>query len=159
MEVTILGASGFAVITTAAAWFGQGWRYRERTKKEKDEQADRLEIHKDELTFQLLQSARTEMNATKNEMETLRDEVRTLRALEQHFYHFEQSLDHLQAVLHAKDDDEVKTARRNATAFLNRMRRLAEAKGTIANEVQRAESTVGMTEKTLKDIGDAGPSS
>jgi hypothetical protein len=61
--------------------------------------ADRLEVHRDELTFQLLQNARLEMASARIEVEDLRDEVRKLRSMENHFFYFQQSLDHLEALL------------------------------------------------------------
>jgi ABC-type Zn uptake system ZnuABC Zn-binding protein ZnuA len=62
--------------------------------------------------------------------------------MENHFYHFQQSLDHLEALLFSATPEEKANAERNARAFLQRMRRLNEAKGTIANEAQRAASSV-----------------
>lgn len=72
----------------------------------------------------------------------MRDEVKKLRAMENHFYHFQQSLDHLEALLTASTPEEREVAERNARGFLNRMRRLQEAKGTLANEAQRAASEI-----------------
>jgi multidrug resistance efflux pump len=77
------------------------WRYRDKKIEKRIEHDDRLEIHRDDLTFELLQTARAEVAGARVEMGELRDEVRTLRALEQHFYHFQQAIDHLDAVLYA----------------------------------------------------------
>ena len=134
------------ILTALTTWLVQERRHnQERAEKRTSveiEQAANLEIHRDELTFQLLQSARLEMSAARIEVEDLRDEVRKLRSMENHFYYFQQSLDHLEALLFAGSDEERQTAERNARAFLQRMRRLNEAKGTIANEAQRAASAV-----------------
>jgi peptidoglycan hydrolase CwlO-like protein len=73
--------------------------------------------------------------------------------MERHFYHFQQALEHLSAVLFAKDEAEKATAERNARAFLTRMTRLQEAKGTIANEVQRMDAGLKETEKKIRDEG------
>lgn len=134
------------VLSAVLSWYSQAWLYR---RKRIDDNAaaisgqnERLEIHRDELTFELLQNARLEMSAARIEVEDLRDEVRKLRAMENHFYHFQQSLDHLEALLFADTPETRAAAERNARAFLNRMRRLNEAKGTITNEVQRASSAV-----------------
>lgn len=134
------------VLTALLSWYSQAWLYR---RKRADDAAtalsgqhERLEIHRDELTFELLQNARLEMSAARVEVEDLRDEVRKLRAMENHFYHFQQSLDHLEALLFADTPEARAAAERNARAFLTRMRRLNEAKGTITNEVQRASSAV-----------------
>lgn len=156
----ILGVAPWAVLSAAVAWGTAMWKYREKQKKEKVDQSDRLEIHRDELTFELLQNARQEMASARVEVEDLRDEVRKLRAMEQHFYHFQQSLDHLEALLFADSVDARETAERNARAFLSRMRRLNEAKGTIANEAQRATAKMKFAEQDLKaaekDLRDDG---
>jgi multidrug resistance efflux pump len=130
------------------------WAHRDKIRKEKAEHGERLEIHRDDLTFELLKAARDEVAVARIEMESLRDEVQTLRALEQHFYHFQQALDHLDAVLYAETADERATAERAAKAFVNRMRRLNEAKGTVANEAQRASSAIRLAEGRISRVGD-----
>lgn len=145
----ILGVAPWAILSAAVSWGAAMWMHHEKSKKEKDDQIDRLEIHRDELTFELLQNARQEMSAARVEVEDLRDEVRKLRAMEQHFYHFQQALDHLEALLFPETTEARATAERNARAFLGRMRRLNEAKGTIANETQRATARMKMAEKNL----------
>lgn len=141
-----LGVAPWVVLTAAVTWATQFWFHRAKRadtkKKETADHTDRLEIHRDELTFQLLQNARLEMASARIEVEDLRDEVRKLRSMENHFFHFQQSLDHLEALLFPGSEEERAQAERNARAFLNRMRRLNEAKGTIANEAQRAVSEV-----------------
>lgn len=140
--ITLAGIILSAVLT----WLTQAWMHRRKQSDEASvaqiESHGRLEIHRDELTFELLQSARTEMQSARIEVEELRDEVRKLRSMENHFYHFQQSLDHIEALLFAENDNDRIMAERNARAFLQRMRRLNEAKGTIANESQRAASAV-----------------
>lgn len=142
----VLEAGPSVVLAAAVSWFTQAWLYRAKradaTRVTKSEHDDRLVIHRDELTFELLQNARLEMSAARIEVDDLRDEVRKLRSMENHFYHFQQSLDHLEAVLFADTPDTKASAERNARAFLTRMRRLNEAKGTIANETQRAASGI-----------------
>lgn len=112
-----------------------------------------VDVSRDDLAIELLSSARSEVVTARAEMESLRDEMKALRAMEQHFYHFQQALDHLASVLFAKDDDERAVAERNARAFLTRMSRLREAKGTIANEVQRVDSGLKNTEKAIREEG------
>lgn len=140
-----------AIIAAVLSWLAQVWLYR---RKRSDDRAtaqhdadDRLIIHRDELTFELLQNARLEMASARIEVEDLRDEVRKLRAMENHFFYFQQSLDHLEALLFSDSPEARTAAERNARAFLNRMRRLNEAKGTIANEVQRAASKVEIADR------------
>jgi hypothetical protein len=47
------------------------------------------------LAIELLSSARAEVVTARSEMQALRDEINSLRAMEQHFYHFQQALEHL----------------------------------------------------------------
>lgn len=143
----ILGAAPFAVASAILTWSAQAYAYRGKKTKERHDQDDRLEIHRDELTFQLLEASRTEVAGARLEMDELRRETKQLRSLELHFFHFQQALDHLDAVLHAKDAGQRKLAERNAKAFLNRMRRMQDAKGTLRNEVQTVDSAVAMAEK------------
>lgn len=124
----ILGVAPWVVLSAVVSWGAAAWTYHEKAKKEKAEQGDRLEVHRDSLTFELLQNARREMVNARVEVDDLRDEVRKLRAMEQHFYHFQQSLDHLEALLFAETIEARATAERNARAFLTRMRQLHEAK-------------------------------
>lgn len=113
-----------------------------------------VDASRDDLAIELLSSARAEVViAPRAEMESLRDEMKALRAMEQHFYHFQQALDHLAAVLFAKDPGEKATAERNARAFLTRMTRLQEAKGTIANEAQRIDAGLKQQERKIRDEG------
>jgi alpha-amylase/alpha-mannosidase (GH57 family) len=152
MTVDFLGVAPFAILSAAAAWVGQLWLYRERREDKRNEQHERLEIHRDELAFELLKNARQEMSSARVEVEDLRDEVRKLRAMEQHFYHFQQALDHLEALLFPPSLVERESAERAARAFLNRMKRLNEAKGTIANEVQRATAKNNFDGRKIDDI-------
>lgn len=155
----ILGVAPWVILAAVVTWVAQLWLYRskrvEAKKKQGIENADRLEVHRDELTFQLLQNARLEMASARIEVEDLRDEVRKLRSMENHFYHFQQSLDHLEALLFPGSDEERAAAERNAKAFLTRMKRLNEAKGTLANEAQRAASEIEILDRNTskKDPG------
>ena len=132
----LLNAIPIAAIGAIASWIGAMVVYRDRKKKEQNETGERLEIHRDDLMLELLQAARGEISVANQEMKTLRDEVKTLRAIEKHFYHFQQSLDHLEAVLFAESPEARALAERSAKAFLNRMRRLTEARGVGRNEQQ-----------------------
>lgn len=136
----LLGVAPFVAVSGAASWFAQGFLHRARKKKEESDRDDRLEIHRDELTFQLLREAREEATIARAEMRSVHEDNRRLRALEQHFFYFEQSLDHLDAILSAKTLEERGIAERNAIAFLNRMRRLKDARGALINEIQRSQS-------------------
>lgn len=121
-----LGAAPFVVITTLVTWFAAVWHYQAKERKEAIDRGDQLEIHRDGLTLNLLQSARDEMNQAREEAVHLREEVRSLRAMEDHFYRFQQALDHLEALLFPDSPEARVIAERNARAFLNRMRKLKE---------------------------------
>jgi hypothetical protein len=150
-----LGVAPWVVITAVTTWIGQtGINALKFRVEQRDAELDhdvKLEMHRDELTFALLTNARSEMAAARIEISELRSEVSQLRGLEQHMYHFEQSLEHIEAMLVAKNDDERKASERAARAFLNRMKRGAEARGTIANELQRVDSAIAVAERKLKD--------
>lgn len=155
MPSAILGVAPWVIFTAVVSWFASMYANRtrriERNSVAKFEHDTTLEIHRDELTFQLLQNARLEMASARIETEDLRDEVRKLRSMENHFFHFQQSLDHLEALLFPDTPEARTNAERNARAFLNRMRRLNEAKGTIANEVQRHASETQFLDRNKKD--------
>ena len=148
-----LDVAPWAIITAIATWVGQAFLYRKDWKKMELDHSEKVGTSRDDLTIELLSSARAEVVSARSEMESLRDEMKALRSMEQHFYHFQQAIDHLSAVLCAKDDTERTTAERNARAFLTRMTHLQEAKGTIANEVQRMDAGLRVTEKAIRDEG------
>lgn len=148
-----LDVAPWAVITAIVTWIGQAFLYRKDWRKMELDHKVNVEASRDDLAIELLSSARAEVVTARAEMESLRDEMKALRSMEQHFYHFQQALDHLAAVLFAKDESEKATAERNARAFLTRMTRLQEAKGTIANEVQRMDAGLKEAEKKIRDEG------
>lgn len=105
-----------------------------------------LERHRDGLTFELLEAARAEIGA-------LRSEVERRRLGEEHIRHFEDALLHIEALLLVENDAERITAERQARAFLNRMRRMQEARGIIANELQRIDSARSIQDRAGKGDG------
>lgn len=107
-----------------------------------------VDMHRDDLALKLLSAATEEIQQARKEVEEVRSENKALRALETHFYHFQQALEHLEAILTAGDDVEArKVAERNASSFLARMRRLQQAKGTIQQEIQIVESAHRLDER------------
>jgi hypothetical protein len=154
MPSEVLGVAPWVILAAIGSWISSMYVYRVKTKKEAEGHADRLEVHRDELTLQIIRTGREEITAARIEVDDLRDEVKKLRAMENHFFHFQQSLDHLEALLTATTPEEHANAERNARAFLNRMRRLNEAKGTIVNEAQRASSGVSLLEDKEKKSKD-----
>lgn len=153
----VLGVAPWVAVTAAVTWVGQAFVYRKEIRKQDFDHALSLNGQRDDLAIELLSSARNEVVTARSEMEGLRDEIKSLRALETHFYHFQQALDHLSAVLFATDLDEKSTAERNAKAFLTRMKRLQDAKGAIANEVQRMDAGLRQTERTIREEGGQVP--
>lgn len=146
----VLGVAPWVIFTGIASWFVSMYANRAKAKKDAVQHADRLEVHRDELTFQLIASAKQEMSAARVEVDDLREEVKKLRAMENHFYHFQQSLEHLEALLTADTPEARAQAERNARAFLNRMRRLNAARGTITNEAQRMTSEIALMDREDK---------
>ena len=139
------------VASTAVTWAAALYVFRDKRKKEHENQADRLEVHRDDLTLQIIRSGREELALARVEVDDLRSEVRKLRAMETHFFHFQQSLDHLEALLTAETEEARHIAERNAAAFLKRMKRLQEAKGTLVNEAQRMVSEISVLDKNAPD--------
>lgn len=121
MGVDLVGAAPFALLTGAGTWLFQGLAHRREIRKMTLENTAQIETSRDGLAIELLSSARSEVMTARAEMEGLREEIKSLRPLEQHFYHFQQALDHLAAVLNANDVDSRAIAERNARAFLARM--------------------------------------
>lgn len=157
MPAELFGVAPWIVLSAGVSWGAQLWVYRRKRTialtTAQHATDDRLIIHRDELTFELLQNARLEMASARIEVDDLREEVRKLRSMESHFFYFQQSLDHLEALLFSDSEEARTTAERNARAFLNRMRRLNTAKGTIANEVQRMSSEVSAREHDASKKG------
>lgn len=143
---SLLSLIPVGTLGAAAGWFFNAYLERKKLASA-DHKADldadvALEKHRDNLTFELLSAARTELSA-------MRQEVEKLRPMESHFYHLQQALEHLDALLNMDEHSRV-SVERNARAFLNRIRRLEEAKGTIINEVQRVDSAVHLGKDPTK---------
>jgi hypothetical protein len=159
MPIEFLGVAPWVAVSAGVSWVAQAWIYRVKRADDKvtaqHETDDRLIMHRDELTLQIIRTGREELTSARIEVDDLRDEVRKLRVMEGHFFHFHQSLDHLEALLTASTPEERKLAERNAQAFLARMRRLNAARGTLANEAQRSASEVSLIERSEKDSGNA----
>lgn len=148
-----LGVAPWVLITALVTWIGQAFIYRKDMRKMELDHTASVDKHRDELALELLGSARNEVVQARSEMESLRDEIKSLRAMEQHFYHFQQAIENLSAVLFATDEADRANAERNAKAFLARMKRLQEAKGTIANEVQRLDAGLKASERKVREEG------
>ena len=135
----LVTAAPWLVACATGAW--AVYLHLHATKKDERKDAAAVEIHRDDLVIKLLAAAREEVAEGRAEVEEVRQKNKALRAIEQHFYHFEQALEHLEAVLSSSDDPDARAvAEKNATAFLLRMRRLQQAKGNIQQEIQVVES-------------------
>lgn len=148
-----LGVAPWVLITALVTWIGQAFIYRKDMRKMELDHTEKVDVHRDELALELLSSARNEVVQARSEMDGLREEIKSLRAMETHFYHFQQAIDNLSAVLFAVDEHDRANAERNAKAFLARMKRLQEAKGTIANEAQRLDAGLKAAERRVRDEG------
>lgn len=149
----IFGIAPWVLVTALTGWIGKGLLFGKEIRKDGLDYEAVVEKTRSELTIQLLSSARSEAVAARAEIEGLHSQVTSLRALEQHFFHFQQALDHLDAIVNATDETQRRAAERAGRAFVNRMRRLIEAKGTIANEVQTVKSGLDATERKIREEG------
>lgn len=132
-----LGASG----TLIASVIVQMVRSRGETDSTKLSTQAKLEEHWTDTTLELVDSLR-------EELKTVREEVQQLRPLVAQLAHFEESLDHIHALLaslRSANDVEIAAAVRRAQAFLNRMRGV-DAKGEARQAVQTEISAARIVE-------------
>jgi succinylglutamate desuccinylase len=144
----VQGAGWLATATIAMRFYIANKKLRiesnsaDATARASDRAADlAVETHRDGLTIQLLKAAQSECEALRLELE------RRGPISEEHVRHFQTALDHIEAMLLAENVGEKKTAERAALAFLNRMRRLADVRGTLMNEAQRISSAVNLLDR------------
>lgn len=154
MDISDLGATPWVILTALGTWAGAAWRYsdvrqerKEARQERKDAKALELEAHRDEMLFTLLQAVKAENERALTELAEVREENRALLALEKHFYHFKQALEHLEAILFAPDTAARDAAERAAKAFLDRMKRVEQAKGDIQQAIQVVESAERIEER------------
>lgn len=81
----------------------------------------------DELTLELF-------TAAKEDLRELRSEIAVLRPLQVHLLHFEEALNHLEALTLARTDQEVAVAKQSAEAFLRRIKRTRDAIAAVRLE-------------------------
>lgn len=153
------GVAPWVVVTVIVTWAGAAWKYRDQRAEKREERkqakADKdaataleVEKHRDEMILTLLATVKEENERALTELAEVREENRALRSLEQHFYQFKQAIEHLEAVLEARDDTGAyAVAERNAKAFLARVKRVEQAKGNIQNEIQVVESASRLEER------------
>lgn len=136
LATAALSGGGMALLGQWGAEWVKGRHAADQTSRTIDAQ---LEEHRDNLTFDLLKAAREEVAAMRHEVAAMRaDGVNTL--------HFEEALDHLDALLNSINDAERNAAERRARAFMRRMR---PEVGDLRNTAQ----TVISTRRVASDIG------
>jgi len=123
------GGGGTWLTQSTVAWF--------KGRAERAAHQDNIEVtreqHQDSFLIELIATARQELVAA-------RIEAAEMRSLQLRLTHFEEALDHIQALIDAIDVAERLAAERRARQFLVRMKRLADAKGAVINEIQVQES-------------------
>lgn len=148
---TILPAAGVGGLFT---WLGNialhRWTARDKRQLTTTKAQVELELHRDQLTFEILETAQREAKVLREEITAARAEAAISRSLQNRLAHFTEALDHIAALLSSGSPEEQKANERRATAFLNRMRRLADAEGTLRNEQQLNDSA-----RALDDLGSA----
>lgn len=122
----MIAAAGGGGTTMAAQAIGGWFKVRAHTE---DLRSSR-EQHNDKLAIELMTAAREEVAAA-------RVEAAEMRSLQLRLTHFEEAIDHIQALYDNGDDPAV---RRRAQQFLTRMRRISDARGAVVNEVQIIQS-------------------
>jgi hypothetical protein len=141
MDATIIGGIIGAGVTQIANVIVQSIRSRSETTTAKVSVQAKLEEHWTDTTLELVDSLR-------EELKIVREEVQQLRPLVSQLAHFEESLDHIHALLAALksgSDIEVTAAVRRAQAFLNRMRGV-DARGEQRQAVQTEISAARIVE-------------
>lgn len=113
------------------------------TDGKKMETKAKLEEHWTDTTLELVDALRSELSDARKELGELRPLITRLA-------HFEESLDHLHALLAAHRSGnavEIAAAERRASAFLNRMRG-----DTAKGEMRQAVQTVISAQRIVEDI-------
>lgn len=140
---------GVAAVLAAGGvgWFGNAvvqWMRSRETRHATDRTVDqKVEEHRDQLTLDLLEAARTEAAAWREEVSNLRPMVTDMLV---RLAHFEEALDHLHALLASEEPAERSAAERRARAFLKRMRR-DPLSPELRNPVQSAASRESLIDR------------
>lgn len=163
MDIPDLGVPIWVIITAGVTWAGAAWKYSDIRNERKLERGERkaekdataalaVEQHRDDMILTLLATVKEENARALTELAEVREENRALRSLEKHFYHFQQAIDHLEALLSAGHDPDARAvAEKNATAFLERMKRIQQAKGDIQQSIAVIEAAERIEDREQKD--------
>lgn len=152
MDIPDLGATPWVILTALATWAGAMWKYSDERQARKETKALAVEQHRDDMILTLLATVKEENARALTELAEVREENRALRSLEQHFYHFQQAIENLEALLSSADDPGARAvAERNATAFLERMKRIQQAKGDIQQSIAVIEAAERIDDREQKN--------
>ncbi len=145
---TLAGYAGAAVTSGALTWIGnavlQRWMKKDEAASKQLDANVQIAHHRDQFVIELLATARTEAAAARQEATAAYDQVARFREIEIRLGHFDEALDHISRLLAAEGTEERKAATRMAKAFMTRMHRLQEARGTMANEAQIERSKAAL---------------
>lgn len=123
LAVTAIGGGGATVVVQGVgAWF----KSRAEAAQHTEDNDLALTQHNAKMAIDLITVARQEVVAA-------RVEAAEMRSLQLRLTHFEEAIDHIQALYENPDDPGV---RRRAQQFLVRMKRISEARGAVVNEAQ-----------------------
>ena len=122
-------ASGGGV-TLLGQWAGDWFKGRRQDAHHERSTDARLEEHRDNLTFKLLEAAQASVEA-------LQKKVDELMPLQPAAAQLREALDHIHELLHAEGPVEEKAAERRARAFLRRVR---PEVGDLRNRLQAVRS-------------------
>lgn len=119
----IIAAVAGATVTLTWQGVTASFRQRSTAQSRAVEAEANLDQHRDKLTFDLLQAAREEVAAA-------RSEANELRGLQTRLRHFDEALEHIEALLAATTTgDGWEIAARHARAFLARIQGMKNAGG------------------------------
>lgn len=114
------------IIGGAIVWLWQAYAGWKKDKSDLDVAKKTSDLaaeeHRDALTFELLQAARTEVAQ-------MREEIQMLRPLQRYVIHLEQALTHIQNIIEAPNAEMKKLAEDSARLFLERIK--SETKDTL----------------------------
>lgn len=124
---TWLGQSGVAFFKSRSHRTVRAQSEQEQTERHALTEANAIERHRDQLTFDLLTAAREEVAAA-------RKEAIDLRNLQARLHFFDEALDHVVALLRASEDKDTSgIAERHARVFLTRITRDEHYQGDLQN--------------------------
>lgn len=113
----------------------------EKSQTSQDRRAEEKSRH--DMTIGLLEAARREAAQLESKIEQIGFD-------QGYVIHMDEALRHIEAMVTADNDTDLRVAIRLARAFLNRMKRLVDARGTQRNEDQRAQSAESLHQRQIE---------